>query len=234
MSKGRLKDDAGAAAGAARARRRARRHPAARAAGHAVRGRVDLAGARRGGLRARPADAREGRGERGDRGVAGVPRRRGATPAWRRASPGCRSWCAACARCATATRWTTRRALDVAVKCCRRGGRGLQRAGGVHRPARRASRTSTAGPDVAKPKQAGGIVRPEFEAYVSLGGLIDRRPRSKRLEKQIADKRKSLDGSQGEARQRELRVERPGRRWCSSSATWSRSSRSRSRRWRRT
>ena len=31
----------------------------------------------------------------------------------------------------------------------------------------------TAGPDAAKPKQAGGIVRPEFEAYVSLAGLID-------------------------------------------------------------
>jgi valyl-tRNA synthetase len=52
----------------------------------------------------------------------------------------------------------------------------------------------TAGPAVAKPKQAGGIVRPEFEAYVSLAGLIDVPTEIKRLEKQIADKRKSLDG----------------------------------------
>jgi valyl-tRNA synthetase len=55
--------------------------------------------------------------------------------------------------------------------------------------------TFTAGPGVAKPKQAGGIVRPEFEAYVSLVGLIDPAAEIKRLEKQIADKRKSLDGT---------------------------------------
>ncbi|MBA4189987.1 MAG: valine--tRNA ligase [Planctomycetaceae bacterium] len=52
----------------------------------------------------------------------------------------------------------------------------------------------TAGPNAAKPKQAGGIVRPEFEAYVSLAGLIDPAAEIKRLEKQIGDKRKSLDG----------------------------------------
>jgi valyl-tRNA synthetase len=52
----------------------------------------------------------------------------------------------------------------------------------------------TAGPAVTKPKQAGGIVKPEFEAYVSLAGLIDPAAEIKRLEKQIADKRKSLDG----------------------------------------
>ena len=61
MAKGRLKDPAGTAGRAARAGRRARRHPAAGAAGDAVRGRVDLAGAERGRARARPADAREGR-----------------------------------------------------------------------------------------------------------------------------------------------------------------------------
>jgi valyl-tRNA synthetase len=53
----------------------------------------------------------------------------------------------------------------------------------------------TAGPSVQKPKQAGGIVRPEFEAYVSLVGLIDVAAEAKRLEKQIADKRKSLEGT---------------------------------------
>ncbi len=52
------------------------------------------------------------------------------------------------------------------------------------------------GPDVAKPPQAGGIVRPEFEAYVSLVGLIDVDAEVKRLEKQIADKRKHLTGTE--------------------------------------
>ena len=51
-----------------------------------------------------------------------------------------------------------------------------------------------AGPTAVKPKQAGGIVRPEFEAYVSLAGLIDPAAEIKRLDKQIADKKKSLDG----------------------------------------
>ncbi|MBP3956102.1 valine--tRNA ligase [Gemmata sp. G18] len=55
--------------------------------------------------------------------------------------------------------------------------------------------TLTAGPTATKPKQAGGIVRPEFEAYVSLAGLIDVGAEIKRLEKQIGDKRKSLDGT---------------------------------------
>ena len=53
----------------------------------------------------------------------------------------------------------------------------------------------TAGPDAAKPKQAGGIVRPEFEAYVSLAGLIDVAAERARLQKQIADKRKALEGT---------------------------------------
>ncbi len=53
----------------------------------------------------------------------------------------------------------------------------------------------TAGPSATKPKQAGGIVRPEFEAYVSLAGLIDVTAEIARLQKQIADKRKSLEGT---------------------------------------
>jgi valyl-tRNA synthetase len=52
----------------------------------------------------------------------------------------------------------------------------------------------TAGSAAAKPKQAGTVVRPEFEAYVSLAGLIDVGAEVKRLEKQLADKRKQLDG----------------------------------------
>ena len=47
------------------------------------------------------------------------------------------------------------------------------------------------GPDVAKPKQAASQVTPEFEAYVSLVGLIDPAAEIKRLEKQLADKRSS-------------------------------------------
>jgi valyl-tRNA synthetase len=51
-----------------------------------------------------------------------------------------------------------------------------------------------AGPDVSKPKQAASQVTPEFEAYVSLAGLIDPAAEVKRLEKQLADKRKQLEG----------------------------------------
>jgi valyl-tRNA synthetase len=54
-----------------------------------------------------------------------------------------------------------------------------------------------AGPNVAKPKQAASQVTPEFEAYVSLVGLIDPAAEVKRLEKQLADKRKQLDGTRG-------------------------------------
>lgn len=50
----------------------------------------------------------------------------------------------------------------------------------------------TCGPDAGKPKQAGTIVAREFEAYVSLEGLIDVAAEVKRLEKQIADKTKQL------------------------------------------
>jgi valyl-tRNA synthetase len=53
------------------------------------------------------------------------------------------------------------------------------------------------GPNVAKPKQAASQVTPEFEAYVSLVGLIDPAAEVKRLEKQLADKRKQLDGTKG-------------------------------------
>ncbi len=53
----------------------------------------------------------------------------------------------------------------------------------------------TAGSTITKPKQAGTVVKPEFEAFVSLAGLIDVAAEVKRLEKQLADKRKSLDGA---------------------------------------
>ena len=46
---------------------------------------------------------------------------------------------------------------------------------------------------------------PEFEAYVSLDGLIDVAAEMKRLEKQLAEKRKFAQAHGGEARQRQLR-----------------------------
>jgi valyl-tRNA synthetase len=50
---------------------------------------------------------------------------------------------------------------------------------------------------VAKPKPAGSIVRPEYEAYVALTGLIDPVSEAKRLEKQIGEKKKLLDATKG-------------------------------------
>jgi valyl-tRNA synthetase len=49
---------------------------------------------------------------------------------------------------------------------------------------------------VAKPPQAGTCVKAEFEAYVSLEGLIDVASEIKRLEKQLADIQKHLAGIQ--------------------------------------
>jgi valyl-tRNA synthetase len=51
-----------------------------------------------------------------------------------------------------------------------------------------------AGPDVSKPSQAAGHLTPDFEAYVSLVGLIDPVAERKRLEKLLAEKRKFLQG----------------------------------------
>jgi valyl-tRNA synthetase len=54
----------------------------------------------------------------------------------------------------------------------------------------------TCGPDTTKPKQASSTVNPDFEAYVSLAGLIDVAKESERLEKQIGEKRKFLAATQ--------------------------------------
>jgi valyl-tRNA synthetase len=51
------------------------------------------------------------------------------------------------------------------------------------------------GPDVVKPPQSAGYVHPDFEAYVSLRGLIDVAAEIKRLDKQLAEKRKHLQGT---------------------------------------
>src|SRR5207244_4538096 len=52
------------------------------------------------------------------------------------------------------------------------------------------------GQDIAKPPQAASHIHAEFEAYVSLRGLIDVADESKRLEKQLLEKRKHLQGAQ--------------------------------------
>jgi valyl-tRNA synthetase len=52
-----------------------------------------------------------------------------------------------------------------------------------------------AGPDVTKPHQSATHVHPDFEAYVSLQGLIDVAAEIKRLEKQLGEKVKHLQGT---------------------------------------
>jgi len=51
------------------------------------------------------------------------------------------------------------------------------------------------GPAVAKPPQSATTVHQDFEAYVSLRGLIDVDAEAKRLEKQLAEKHKHLQGT---------------------------------------
>jgi valyl-tRNA synthetase len=51
------------------------------------------------------------------------------------------------------------------------------------------------GPDTVKPKQSATCVNPEFEAYVSLAGLIDVKAELARLEKQKAEKLRVLQAA---------------------------------------
>ncbi|QVL34328.1 valine--tRNA ligase [Telmatocola sphagniphila] len=51
------------------------------------------------------------------------------------------------------------------------------------------------GPGLTKPKQAATVLASDFETFVSLQGLIDPAGEVKRLEKQIVDKKKSLEGT---------------------------------------
>ncbi|MCS6864602.1 MAG: valine--tRNA ligase [Gemmataceae bacterium] len=60
--------------------------------------------------------------------------------------------------------------------------------------------TLTAGPQITKPRQSGTLITAEFEAYVPLAGLIDPVAEAKRLEKQLADKRKALENTQNKLR----------------------------------
>jgi len=52
------------------------------------------------------------------------------------------------------------------------------------------------GPDVVKPPQAAAYLHTDFEAYVSLRGLIDVAEEVKRLKKQLAEKQKHLQSAQ--------------------------------------
>ena len=52
------------------------------------------------------------------------------------------------------------------------------------------------GPTVTKPPQAASQLTSDFEVYVSLKGLIDPAAETKRLEKQLAEKRKQQQGTQ--------------------------------------
>ena len=60
--------------------------------------------------------------------------------------------------------------------------------------ARRWNANLTAGPNAAEAETGRWHRAPEFEAYVSLAGLIDPAAEAKRLEKQIADAKKQLAG----------------------------------------
>jgi valyl-tRNA synthetase len=51
------------------------------------------------------------------------------------------------------------------------------------------------GPSVLKPPQSATHVHPDFEAYISLRGLIDPAAETKRLQKQLAEKQKHLQGT---------------------------------------
>ena len=55
------------------------------------------------------------------------------------------------------------------------------------------------------------MVRPEFEAYVSLVGLIDAAAEAKRLEKQLGEKAEATRRREGEAGQPRLIAQGPAR-----------------------
>lgn len=57
--------------------------------------------------------------------------------------------------------------------------------------------TFECGPNVQKPRLAAGVLRADFEAYVSLAGLIDPAAEAARTEKQIADAKKQVAGMVG-------------------------------------
>ena len=169
--------------------------------------------------------------ERGDRAVAELPRRVAATPAmetrFARMQELVRGVREVRNRYQVDDEDAARRVGEVLR---RRGGGGLQRA----RP-----RSSARWPGIGNARlraergeaEAGRrrIVRPEFEAYVSLAGLIDVAAEIEAARE--ADRREAEVSST--ARRRSWRTRSswpaPRRRWCSSSASWWPTWRSRSR-----
>jgi valyl-tRNA synthetase len=65
------------------------------------------------------------------------------------------------------------------------------------------------GPDTARPRQSATHVHPEFEAYVSLEGLIDVTAEVARLEKQKADKLRHLQGARAKLENANFRERAP-------------------------
>ncbi len=65
------------------------------------------------------------------------------------------------------------------------------------------------GPDIVKLPQSATHVQPDFEAYVSLRGLIDVAAESKRLEKQLAEKKKHLQSTQAKLENPNFRDKAP-------------------------
>ncbi len=64
-------------------------------------------------------------------------------------------------------------------------------------------------PDVRKPAQSATAVHPDFEAYVSLRGLIDPEKEAQRLEKQRAEKQKHLQGARAKLENRNFTERAP-------------------------
>ncbi len=87
-----------------------------------------------------------------------------------------------------------RKPVEVTVKCPEAVAADLLAAAAYAMPLAGIGRLQ-AGPHLSRPPQAGAIVRPEFEAYVALAGLIDVAAETRRLEKQLAERRKALEST---------------------------------------
>ena len=220
MSKGRLRDAA--------SRPLAQRvlvgvldaHPAAGAADHAVRGRVDLAGAERGGLRARPAGAGAGGGERGDRGLAERSRRSGRTPAMERRIARMQELVRAVREVRNRYMVDPKTPLDVFVRCRAAVAARLRAAAAVHQPAGRRGQAGVRARTWPSRRRRPATSTPEFEAYVSLPRPDRRGRRRSSAWRSSSPRSGSTCRDAGEAGQRQLRRQGAAPRWCSSRRIW--------------
>jgi valyl-tRNA synthetase len=103
----------------------------------------------------------------------------------------------------------TKTALDVFVRCSETGAADFRSLGTFITMLAGVGRLDC-GPDVLKPPQATTHVHPEFEAYVSLRGLIDVPAESQRLEKQLAEKRKHLQSARAKLENESFVSKAPG------------------------